>query len=631
MMRALAAAACAVAIAACTTAPGDGAAPDDPRAFLDEAEKTLDDLGQKLNRASWVQETYITDDTEALAAKAQNDLTAAVTALALETRKYESRTSDETARRKLKLLKLALVAPAPNNDAEREELTRITTSLNSDYGKGKYCRGAEPRPGLKPAGHEDPRPDFQANPAGADASRPCPGIDELSNILARSRDPNELREVWAGWHKVGAPMRERYARFVELSNKGARELGFADTGAMWRSNYDMAPDQFSAELDRLWTQVQPLYLSLHAYVRSQLEKKYGAEGKGEGGTIPAHLVGNMWAQSWANIYPLLNVPAAGRGYDLTAILEGRKTGERRLVQYGETFFTSLGMPPLPATFWERSLFKKPADRDVVCHASAWNIDNKDDVRLKMCVEINAEDFVTVHHELGHNYYSLAYAKQPPLFQGGANDGFHEAIGDAVALSTTPAYLTQIGLLAQAPGPGGDLEYLMKQSLDKVAFLPFGLLIDQWRWGVFSGRIAPANYNRAWWDLRKKYQGVTPPIARSEQDFDPGAKYHVPANTPYSRYFLAAILQFQFHRALCREAGYTGPLHNCSIYGNKAAGARLARMLEMGASRPWPEALAALTGERQMDSTAILDYFAPLKTWLDEQNAKSGVKAGWTGM
>jgi peptidyl-dipeptidase A len=608
------------AAAACTAARnGDEAASNaDAAQFIGEVEKRLEQLNVNAARAAFVQETHITPDTEALAARTQEELTAAVTELALAARKYDGQPMADDVRRKLMLLKLQLVAPAPNNDAERAELTKITVSLNSDYGRGKYCR--------RPA-----RPDRvsrSTNPARA-KDEDCLDINALSNILADSRDPKELLDVWQGWHKVGAPMRDRYRRFVELSNKGARELGFEDTGAMWRSNYDMAPDQFSAELERLWTQVQPLYVSLHAYVRSKLTAKYGPSIVPPDGPIPAHLLGNMWAQQWSNIYPLVAVPdAGGRGYDLTAILRARKTDEQEMVRYGERFFTSLGFPALPQTFWERSLFRKPADREVVCHASAWNIDAKEDVRLKMCVQINGEDFVTVHHELGHDYYTLAYNKQPVLFQAGANDGFHEAIGDAIALSTTPGYLKEIGLLDRVPGREGDLEYLMKMALDKVAFLPFGLLIDQWRWRVFSGDTPPSDYNKTWWELRRRYQGVSEPLPRSEQDFDPGAKYHVPANTPYSRYFLAAILQFQFHRALCKEAGHTGPLHTCSIYDNDAAGAKMRKMLEMGASRPWPDALAAITGQKEMDATAILDYFAPLRTWLDDQNQKSGVKIGW---
>jgi peptidyl-dipeptidase A len=413
---------------------------------------------------------------------------------------------------------------------------------------------------------------------------------------------------------------------VLLANQGAQEMGFEDVGAMWRSEYDMPPEAFAAEMDRLWQQVRPLYVSLHAYVRWQLAKKYGAAAVRENAPIPAHLLGNMWSQDWSNIYPLIAPSDADPGYDLTSILKAKKVDALGMVRYGERFFTSLGFEPLPQTFWDRSMFLKPRDREVICHASAWDIDFVEDVRIKMCIEPTAEDFSTIHHELGHNFYQRAYDRLPPLFRNSANDGFHEAIGDTIALSVTPEYLKQIDLIDSVPPASADIGLLMRRALDKVAFLPFGLLIDKWRWGVFSGKISPADYNKAWWNLRREYQGIAPPTERSEADFDPGAKYHVAANVPYARYFLAAVLQFQFHRALCRAAGYQGPLHRCSIYSNKEAGARLNTMLEMGESRPWPEALEALTGEKEMDATAMLDYFAPLKTWLDEQN--KGHKVGW---
>jgi peptidyl-dipeptidase A len=588
-------------IALCVVMASGCRAPDRPapttaeaHQFVEAAEKRLEVLSKKAARTGWVQNNFITVDTQRIAADAQSDLAAAVSELALGARRFEGvRLSDEDSR-KLKLLKLQLAAPAPNNPAERDELTSLGSWLEGEYGKGKYCR---------PVGRE----------------QQCIDINQATDILATSRDPKELLDVWQGWHRIGAPMRTRYQRFVELSNKGARELGFDNTGVLWRSFYDMPPDAFAAEVDRLWTQVQPLYLALHAYVRSKLAGKYGAGVLPANGMLPAHLLGNMWAQDWTNIYPLVAPPASGEGYDLTASLKRRKVDERGLVKYAEQFFTSLGYQPLPPAFWERSLFKKPADREVVCHASASGWDAPEDVRIKMCIQINAEDFQVVHHELGHDYYGLLYARQPYLYRDGAIDAFHEAVGDVIALSATPGYLKEIGLIEHVPSEKGDLEYLLKTALLKVAFLPFGLLIDQWRWKVFSGEIPAADYNKAWWQLREKYQGVTAPLARTESDFDPGAKYHVPANTPYTRYFLAAVLQFQFHRALCKEAGFTGPLHRCSIYGNKQAGAKLAKMLEMGTSRPWPEAIAALSGESKMDATAILDYFAPLKAWLDEQN------------
>ena len=572
--------------------------------FIARAEKELADLSVKANRADWVANNFITDDTEELTAEAQEAYAVATQKLALEARRFDRVRLPADARRKFTLLRLSLAAPPPGNPTEAAELTRISVGLTADYGKGSYCRPSKAKP----------------------AEQECLQITALSRILAESRDPAELLDVWQGWHRVGAPMRDRYARFAELSNKGARELGFADAGAMWRSGYDMPPDEFAKEVERIWQQVQPLYLSLHAYVRAKLVEKYGSSVVPPDGMIPAHLLGNMWAQEWGNIYDIVAPPAATPQFDLTKLLRAKNTDAKGMARYGEGFFTSLGFDPLPKTFWERSLFTKPADREVVCHASAWDIDNLDDIRIKMCIEITGEDFVTVHHEEGHNFYQRAYKNQPFLFKNGANDGFHEAIGDAIALSITPEYLRKVGLLDRVPGTEADTALLLRQAMDKVAFLPFGLLIDQWRWKVFSGEVKPADYNTAWWALRNKYQGVSAPLPRAATDFDPGAKFHVPANTPYTRYFLARVLQFQFHRALCREAGFTGPLHRCSIYDSKAAGAKLAKMLEAGQSKPWPEILYEMTGERQMDGTAMLEYFAPLKVWLDAQNR--GRPVGW---
>jgi len=574
-------------------------------AFMKNAEAQLLDLSVRAGRASWVQENFITDDTEAMSAQAQEKLTAVVTQLALDARRFDNMTLPPALRRKFVLLKLSLTAPAPNNDAERKELTEIATWLDGTYGKGKYC---------KPQ---------------ADGKQKCLSINDLSRILATSTNPDELLDAWVGWHKISVPMRQKYGRFVQLSNAGAKELGFKDTGAMWRSNYDMTPEQFSAEMERLWRQVEPLYVSLHTYVRKQLIKKYGKVAERPDGLIPAHLLGNMWAQEWGNIYPIVAPQTTEKSYDETELLKQHNVNELGMVHYGENFFKSLGFAPLPETFWERSLFLKPQDRDVVCHASAWDIDQKDDLRLKMCIEVKGEDFVTIHHELGHNFYQRAYKDQDVLFEDSANDGFHEAVGDTIALSVTPEYLKEVGLLDTVPPESADTGYLLKMALDKIAFLPFGLLIDQWRWKVFSGEITPEQYNKMWWQLKAKYQGVAPPVERSEADFDPGAKYHIASNTPYARYFLARILQFQFQRALCETAGQTGPLHRCSIYKNKAAGEKLNKMLTMGKTKPWPDELEAISGQRQMDATAILDYFAPLKKWLDEQNA--GEKQGWEGM
>jgi peptidyl-dipeptidase A len=590
-----------------------GGKPQDAPAFVAEAETQLYDLSVKAGRAQWVQSTYITDDTESLAADANERLIAATTEFATRAKQYESPELDAVLRRKLLLLKLSLPMPAPANAAERNELTRIATSLEADYGKGKFCvNGAKP----EAAGAAEP------GKSGED----CMDLTQAERLMATSRDPELLLKLWTGWHRIAPPMRPRYERFVELSNKGAREMGYADVGELWRSNYDLPPDAFAADVERLWQQLRPLYLSLHAYVRAQLVKQYGPKLVPPDGMIPAHLTGNMWAQEWNNIDDLVAPAGQAPSYDLTERLKAKGMDELAMVRTGERFFTSLGFAPLPQSFWERSLFLKPRDREVVCHASAWDVDGQDDLRLKMCIHRTGEDFRTIHHELGHNFYQRAYKQQPFFFQGSANDGFHEAVGDTIALSVTPEYLKQIGLLETVPPPSEDIKLLLDRALEKIAFLPFALVIDQWRWGVFNGTIKPADYNRAWWALRNQYQGVAAPVARTEQDFDPGAKYHVAANVPYIRYFLADVYQFQFHRALCRIAGYQGPLHRCSIYNNKVAGERLRKMLEMGQSRPWPEAMYELTGQREADASAILEYFAPLQKWLDEQN--QGQKIGW---
>ncbi len=592
-------AAVVLSLVACTGSEGPTRT-DDPEEFVAQMEAELFDLWVKRERASWVQQNFITADTEKIAADLSKDVIAATVEFASQATRFEGRPMSEETARKLRLLKTSLAMVAPSDPALQAELTETSTGMESLYGKGVYCsdrRGGE-----------------------------CLDLGSMGTILAESRDPDELLDLWTGWRTIAPPIRPMYERFVELANAGAQELGFSDLGELWRSNYDMDPDAFAVEVDRLWDQVRPLYEALHCHVRAKLNERYGDGVVALDEPIPAHLLGNMWSQQWANIYDLVSPGSSDPGFDLTAILRDRGIDEIEMVRYAERFFTSLGFEPLPETFWERSLFTKPRDRDVVCHASAWDVDGVDDLRIKMCIKINAEDFVTVHHELGHNFYQRAYNRQSPLHQTSANDGFHEGIGDTVALSITPEYLVQVGLLDELPRSGGDLGILMRMALDKVAFLPFGLLVDQWRWKVFSGEIGPDDYNAGWWKLRTRYQGIQPPVERSEDDFDPGAKYHVPANTPYTRYFLAHILQFQFHRSLCELAGYDGPLHQCSIYGDEAAGQALRSMLAMGASKPWPDALEALTGQREMDATAIVDYFAPLMSWLEEQN--EGRSCGW---
>ena len=603
---------------------------EDAKAFVDRVNADLLKLNTEAAHAEWTAKTDITEDTEATTALLSGQFNARNLELIAESHRFDHMDLPPDLRRQIKLLQVGAPA-APRDPKLLAEESELAAQLTGIYGKGKYCTGSAtgqpPAPGTK-----------------------CLGDDELAVLMANTRDPARLTEYWVGWHAIGAPMREKYARFVELQNIGARELGYHDTGELWRANYDMTPAEFSAELDRAWAQLEPLYRELHTYVRSRLIARYGKAADRPDGLIPAQLLGNMWAQEWGNIYDIVAPTdprlAQFKPIDLEAALKtqiaqrdpaaapafasrtdpssdagyaARLAAGHDMVRYGESFFTSLGFAPLPKTFWERSQFIHPRDREVVCHASAWDVDSVNDLRVKMCIEVTDDYFTTVHHELGHNFYQRAYNQQPFLFRNGANDGFHEAIGDAIALSITPAYLKTLGLADSEPPAEADIPLQLRTALDKVAFLPFALALDKWRWQVFSGEIKPEDYNKAWWDLRKKYQRVVPPVDRTEADFDAGAKNHIPTNVPYARYFLARIYQFQFFKAMCDASGYKGPLNRCSFYGSREAGAKLRKMLEAGQSQTWQQTLKEMTGTDHLDAQPMLDYFAPLYAWLKEQN------------
>lgn len=592
--------ACAPHGAPSTPAAGSQAA-ESADAFVERINRELTGLAREAQAAGFTLDTYINTDTQLLNAKANERYLAYLSQAVAEARRYNGQKLPPPVERSLMKLRLNVAAPAPDDAAKRARLTQLEAQLEAKYGEGKYC----------PQG-----------PAS------CMNLDQLSEILARSRNYAELTDAWKGWHAVGAGMREDYSEFVALANQGARELGFKDLGVMWRAGYDMPPEEFDAESERLWQQVKPLYDGLHCYVRGRLARRYGEDKVPAGKPIPAQLLGNMWAQQWNKIYPDILKPYPAASIETAdARLQAQKWDAVRMTHSAESFYTSLGFPALPKTFWDRSMLSRPRDREVVCHASAWDMASSDDVRIKACLLPTEEDLYTIYHELGHVYYFLSYASQPYLFRDGANDGFHEAIGDTVNLSVTPGYLAKLGLIRPAaPSREALINQQMKTALEKIAFLPFGRLIDQWRWKVFSGEITPATYNSSWWELRRRYQGVAPPVPRSEADFDPGAKYHIPANTPYTRYFLSYILQFQFHKALCAAAGNQQPLYECSNYSSQAAGARFADMLKLGASEPWQDALEKLTGTRRIDAAPIIEYFQPLMEWLGKEN--QGQSCGW---
>ncbi len=571
---------------------------EDAQNFVDSAQREMTKMSVPAAKAAWVYATNINDDTATVNAYLSELYSNRAAELAKQAADYNHVEADPDLRRKLDLMRAGLTMPPPADPAKSERLAQIGSELDGMYGKGKYCRN----------------------------ENDCVSLVEMSSAMATERDADLLLEYWKGWREVSVPMKSLYEEQVAIANEGAKELGFSNVSELWRSKYDMPADDFPIELDRLWGQVKPLYDALHCHVRAELGDYYGEDVVAQDKPIPAHLLGNMWAQSWGNIYDIVKPDTPMQVPDVTAALRDQDYDEIKMVKQAESFFSSLGFEELPESFWTNSQFSKPADRDVQCHASAWNVDNVDDLRIKMCIQITGEEFNVIHHELGHNYYQRAYNTQPFLYQGSANDGFHEAIGDTIALSITPKYLKEIGLIDEIPDPSNDIGMLLQVALDKIAFIPFGLMVDQWRWKVMAGEVSPEEYNKLWWELREKYQGVMAPVARDEDAFDPGAKYHVPANVPYTRYFLAHILQFQFHKALCDIAGDEGPLNRCSIYGSEEAGKALDEMLKMGQSRPWQDALATITGSPDMDASTIEAYFAPLKTWLDEQNKDR--QCGW---
>jgi peptidyl-dipeptidase A len=591
------------AISACTeqdtNESGTAVSNETAEEFVARANAELAESRKETGAAEWVRSTYITDDTAIVASAASEKFAEWHSGMVQQAKQYDGQELDSRTRRALDLLKLSASLPAPADAAKRKELTLVATELKGMYGAGQYCRNVND----------------------------CQNLPELEDVLANSRDYDELQEAWVGWRSIAPPMRDKYQRYVELANEGANELGYGDLGEKWRAAYDMSPAEFEQETSRLWEQVKPLYDELHCHVRAKLGDVYGKDKVAQDKPIPAHLLGNMWSQGWSFIYDIMEPYPGVADLDVDSTLQTKDFSPQEMVRSAETFYVSLGMSRLPDTFWTRSQFTKPRDRDVVCHASAWGLDGGNDLRIKMCIKQTYDELRTIYHELGHNYYQAAYKDQPPLFRGSAHSGFHEAIGDTVTLSMTPQYLAEVGLIGSAEeSEQAIINRQMQMALDKIAFLPFGKLIDEWRWGVFSGDIAPENYNEAWWELRTKYQGIVPPVPRSEADFDPGAKYHVPSNVSYTRYFLAHILQFQFQRSLCEIAGHEGDLADCSVFGSEEAGSRFHAMMASGQSEPWQDALEKLTGTREMDATAIIDYFQPLMGYLKEQN--QGRSCGW---
>jgi len=569
---------------------------EDAKKFLAEYERKAQEEGPIISSASWISSNFISHDSQVVIADYSKRFTLQALEDARVAASFDSLNLEPSDRRALDLIKNGFVMPPPLNEELAGELSTIMSELEAAYGTGRHCFSEDE----------------------------CYDLEGFEAIIDNSRNADELLKAWSGWREIGKPMKEKYLRMVEIGNQGAQDLGYEGLSDLWFSKYDMPTEQFAVDIDQVYEDIRPLYEALQCHVRAELNEEYGDEIVPLSEPIPAHILGNMWAQSWANVYDLVfEANPNSKPIDLTKVINDRGMTEIQMVEVAEEFFISLGFSNLPDTFWERSLFVKPADRDVVCHASAWDIDSKNqDLRIKMCIEKNAEDFSTIHHELGHIFYYQAYANQPSIFQRGANDGFHEALGDLLTLSITPDYLKQIGFVTtdEAEVAKQDaLAFLMKQALDGVVTAPWTLMLDKWRMAVFNGDVSADEMNDYWWELREKYQGVKSPIERPLDAFDPGAKYHIPGNTPYTRYYLARVLQYQFHEGLCKAMDFQGPLHECSIYGSQIAGDQLRAMLALGQSKPWQDALESIIGTRELSGTAMLNYYAPLKEWLDDKN------------
>ncbi|CAH0729159.1 unnamed protein product, partial [Brenthis ino] len=569
--------------------------------------------GVRKNRASlaeWAYTSNITEENEEKRIQVQLELSKQEKQAWEETKMYKWQDfQDFSLRRMFKKYTQLGVSALP--DDKYKLLMQCVSGMESNYATSKIC-------------------DYK-NATKCDlALEP-----DITEIFTKSQDPDELKHTWVEWHKAaGAKARQNFTQYVQLDNEAAKLNGFKDVAEWWQSEYEV-PD-FEQQLAKLWEDVKPLYQQLHAYVRKRLRDKYGEGIVSARGPIPAHLLGNMWAQTWTNIESFTRPYPDKKEIDITKTMKDQNYTPLKMFQMSDEFFRSLNLTAMPEKFWKNSIIEKPTDREIVCHASAWDFYDGEDFRIKMCTTVDAVNLKVIHHEMGHIQYYLQYRHLPFVFRNGANPGFHEAVGDTIALSvSSPKHLRRVGLISgDAEDEQTEINQLYKMGIDKIVFLPFAYTLDLFRYGVFRGNTTPDDYNCHYWRLRDSLQGVEPPVPRSEEDFDAAAKYHVSADVEYARYYVSFIIQFQFHRALCQLAGEYAPgdvtrkLVDCDIYQSVHAGNALANMLKMGSSKPWPDAMEALTGQRAMRADGLLEYFRPLHEWLEAENQRTGEFIGW---
>ncbi|XP_044735585.1 angiotensin-converting enzyme-like [Chrysoperla carnea] len=579
--------------------------------FLEQANRDTLLWRNKISLAEWAYASNITDENLATKLAVSSEGAKFFKDQWQDVQKYAWKTfKDPDVKRQFS--KYSILGTAALSSDKYEQLTKAIASMEEIYAKAKIC-------------------DFK-NPEKCNLSLE----PEITHILSTSNNAEELKHAWVEWRKnSGDKSKALFKEYVNLVNEAARLNNFADNGAFWLDNYET--EDIVQQFEDLWQQIKPAYLQIHAFVRNELQKIYGESVVSSTAPIPAHLLGNMWAQTWSNIAKRTLPFPNKTPEDVTQEMVKQGYTPIKMFESAEEFFKSINLSPMPDTFWKNSILQKPEGRELVCHASAWDMSDGKDFRIKQCTTVDIEDFFTVHHEMGHIQYDLAYKHHPIIYREGANEGFHEAVGDTISLSvSTQKHLRKIGLLkSQEDDYESDLNHLYSTALDKIVFLPFAYTVDQFRWNIFKGLIKPENYNCEWWKLRENYQGIEPPVNRSSDGFDAGAKYHVVADVPYIRYFVSFVIQFQFHKAVCQKSGQYVPndptkqLHQCDIYQNTEAGKLLKNMLQLGSSKPWPDAMEAITGQRKMDASGLLEYFKPILDYIENKNKENGVHVGWT--
>ncbi|XP_041066850.1 angiotensin-converting enzyme 2 [Carcharodon carcharias] len=588
---------------------------DEARAFLKKFSEEAVNLVYNSSLASWEYNTNITKENAFKMNLVGDKWTVYYQKASNESSKFNiGEIKDKEIKKQLQMLQDKGSGVLPPNDLKR--LNHIQNEMAAIYGTGTVCYPSEPSQCMELE----------------------PG---LTKLMANSKDYNERLWAWEGWRvNVGKRLRPLYEGYVELKNKAAKMNGYEDYGDYWRGNYETDDDEEYAysrkdllrDVKSLFGEIKPLYRELHAYVRAKLGDTFGPEHISSTGCLPAHLLGDMWGRFWGNLYSWSIPYPHQEDIDVTPEMVKQGWNPKEMFQKADAFFQSLGLQAMNDNFWHYSMIEKPTDgRKVVCHPTAWDMGNGADFRIKMCTEVNMENFLTVHHEMGHIQYDMEYANQTYLFRDGANEGFHEGVGEIMSLSAaTPLYLKSLGLLPDSfiEKNETDINFLLKQALTIVGTLPFTLMMEEWRWKMFQGRIPKDQWMKMFWEMKREMVGVVEPLPHDETYCDPAALYHISNDYSFIRYYTRTFYQFQFHEALCRKAKHSGELHKCAITNSTKAGKALRDMLRLGKSQSWTRALQLVTGETKMNAAPLLKYFQPLYDWLKKNNAENGRMIGW---